>query len=734
LTSKARVSVIIPTYNRPRFLGEAVCSVLSQTEPSLEIIVVDDGSSETCRERIDCLRSLDSRLSIFHFPQNRGTAAARNFGLSQARGDFVLFLDDDDLLQPEVIKSNLDCFFRLPESDIVCCRSRLCFSRNPDGTKGADQARGRTISLLPNIRLVDQLDGRRLERSPFSELLRFPPPIHSLLFRKRCFDTTLFPEDLHVGEDVTFMLRLARQGLRFKFNTETEVLVRQHGTNFANQPDHFSRTAVYLSKLQNSGLLEEEHDQWLCRAKLFLALARDGQVRCLRSLLLLFRSPARLARYALDYAGLQLKKDRYLRKTERPRPAPLEVATVAKPKLLYISPVTPAPSGRGIAMRAYHNLLALAAGHSVTLLIIPPGIRSRPPSSLLRPLCESVIHLPLRFPKDWLLLLKIAVFKFAPLFVSSVFKLPSEMISCSWGRRQRAAAALAAGRYNSIHVFRFYLYPYAFFLAASQARPTLQLDLDEIESSMRRSLADLLDKKGKVPAARKIRHEAEKYRLHEHRVLSRFDSIFVSSGVEADKVRDLCGCRNVKILPNVVGDGHPRQRRQGGPFVFLMVGIYSYYPNLDGVLDFCDRILPLVRSRSNQECVFRIVGPGLPRGQVSRLSSFPGVEVLGFVPDIGTAYAGADAAVVPLRVGGGTRIKVLEAMSFGVPVISTSIGVEGLSLRSGLEVLIGDTPEEFASQCLRLLHSPELRQLLSEASYRRVKSSYQLKAAQAVLE
>jgi glycosyltransferase involved in cell wall biosynthesis len=733
LTSQAKVSVIIPTYNRPRFLSEAVGSVLGQTESSLEIIVADDGSSESCREKIGGLRSLDSRLKVFHLPKNRGPAAARNLGLSQAIADFIMFLDDDDLLLPETLRSNLDCFRRHAEADAVCCRSRLCFSRNLDGEEAMDRARDERTSVRPKIRLVDQLDGRRLEQSPFSELLRFPPPIHSLLFRKRCFDTTLFPEDLHVGEDVTFMLRLARQGLRFKFNPGTEVLVRQHGANFVNRPDHFSRTAVYLSKLQGSGLIEEKQDQWLCQAKLFLALARDGQVRCLRSLLPLFRSPARLARYALGYIGLQLKKDRYLRKTKRPRPAPLEVATIAKPRLLYISPVTPAPSGRGIAMRAHHNLLALAAGHRISLLIIPTGLRSRPPVEEIFSLCESVTHLRLHILKDFPLLLKILSAKIVPSLASRIFKYPTEMASFSTRRAKRAVHALAGAHFPVVHVFRFYHYPYALSLPASRARPILQLDLDEIDSSTRRSLADLFFKTGRRRTARRMLREARKYEAYERRALSFFDRIFLSSALEANRIQQMYGCRNVETLPNVMINSTfrtPRQRSEC--FVFLMVGVFSYFPNRDGIEFFCSQILPLIRSRTKVEFIFRAVGPGLSRRLVRRLSAIRGVELKGYVPDIRAAYAGADAAVVPIRAGGGTRIKILEAMASGVPVISTSKGAEGLELRPEAEILTADTAYEFAEQCCRLLHDPELRLALADNARQRMTSSFQLDRAKIV--
>ena len=107
------------------------------------------------------------------------------------------------------------------------------------------------------------------------------------------------------------------------------------------------------------------------------------------------------------------------------------------------------------------------------------------------------------------------------------------------------------------------------------------------------------------------------------------------------------------------------------------------------------------------------------------------VELIGPVPTVDTILNGACASVVPIQFGGGTRIKILESMAYGVPVVSTTLGCEGLDLRDGLDVLIGDTPADFAAQCVRLLRNPQERLEMSRHGRTRYQESFRPKAAEA---
>jgi glycosyltransferase involved in cell wall biosynthesis len=101
----------------------------------------------------------------------------------------------------------------------------------------------------------------------------------------------------------------------------------------------------------------------------------------------------------------------------------------------------------------------------------------------------------------------------------------------------------------------------------------------------------------------------------------------------------------------------------------------------------------------------------------------PLIEVTGTVPDVRPYLWNSQISILPLRIGGGTRMKVYEAMAAGLPVVSTSVGIEGLACQPGRDLLIGDSPEEFAERCISLLDDPNLRNNISESGFRLVDES-----------
>lgn len=155
----------------------------------------------------------------------------------------------------------------------------------------------------------------------------------------------------------------------------------------------------------------------------------------------------------------------------------------------------------------------------------------------------------------------------------------------------------------------------------------------------------------------------------------------------------------------------------------VFTGSMDWPPNEDGVLFFSQKILPLIQ-RSIPGAVLWIVGRS-PSGNVLRLASQdPAIHVTGTVQDIRPYVNRAAVYVVPLRVGGGTRLKIFEAMAMGKAVVSTTIGAEGLPITDGHNVLIADAPERFAEQTIRLLQNRSLRNDLGNAARKLVEPQY----------
>jgi polysaccharide biosynthesis protein PslH len=169
--------------------------------------------------------------------------------------------------------------------------------------------------------------------------------------------------------------------------------------------------------------------------------------------------------------------------------------------------------------------------------------------------------------------------------------------------------------------------------------------------------------------------------------------------------------RAAVVIPGVDCEALTPVDRSPSSSNLVFVGSMSYVPNVDAAEFFVRDVLPRI-AREVSEVTLTIVG-ARPAPAVRRLAADPRVQVTGLVDDVRPFYAAAAAAVVPLRIAGGVRMKILEAMALGSPLVSTSIGAEGLGLQDGRELLIADTPQQFADAVIRLLRDARLRDTLA---------------------
>ena len=155
----------------------------------------------------------------------------------------------------------------------------------------------------------------------------------------------------------------------------------------------------------------------------------------------------------------------------------------------------------------------------------------------------------------------------------------------------------------------------------------------------------------------------------------------------------------------------------------LFVGNLNYYPNQDALAFFIDEILPLLREQTTRRLNFTIVGSGKWPGIAAR-QHVKECDFVGYVADVAPYYQQADAVVVPLRAGGGTRIKILEAFSFRKPVVTTSSGIEGISAEDEAQVLIADQPARFAAQICRIMEDLPLAERLTTRAHKMLIENY----------
>ena len=242
-------------------------------------------------------------------------------------------------------------------------------------------------------------------------------------------------------------------------------------------------------------------------------------------------------------------------------------------------------------------------------------------------------------------------------------------------------------------------------------RVTTVLDQHNIEYEL---LQRMQEGERSLPRRAFNRVEGYKCRRHERRAWTEVDAIAVTSDREAPIVRDRAGSAPVAVVPNAVDLDYFRPSGHSPtPGSMVFTGLLSYRPNLDAAHHFLDEVLPRVQARY-PGATMTIVGQGDER-DLERMRR-PGVVVTGRVPDIRPIVADAAVVVVPLRIGSGTRLKVVEAMAMGKAIVSTSLGHEGIDVEAGTHLLTADEPEAFAEATVSLLADPARASELGRAA------------------
>ena len=208
------------------------------------------------------------------------------------------------------------------------------------------------------------------------------------------------------------------------------------------------------------------------------------------------------------------------------------------------------------------------------------------------------------------------------------------------------------------------------------------------------------------------------------RVLSpKFDAVTCTSDIDAAVFEQYCSTDAIEIIPNGVDITHYQPDFAAeAPAHLIYIGSMDWYPNEDAVAFFTDEVFPRIQEKV-PDVKFSIVG-GNPSGRVQKLAERDGVVVTGRVPEIKPYFAEATVFVVPLRIGSGTRLKILEALAMGKAIVSTSVGAEGLDLKNGEEIFIADEPDAFADAVTQLLTDAELRRRIGENGRARVEQDY----------
>ena len=222
-------------------------------------------------------------------------------------------------------------------------------------------------------------------------------------------------------------------------------------------------------------------------------------------------------------------------------------------------------------------------------------------------------------------------------------------------------------------------------------------------------------------------------REEERRVLRAAALSFAISPVDADALQAICKGSHPMVVPNGVDqDYFEYQPARTASRTLIFTGVMGYEPNSDASIYCAREIFPLVRARV-PDARLLIVG-AQPPAEVLRLSEIEGVTVTGAVPDVRPYMRESAVFVCPLRIGAGVKNKILAAMSMGLPVVANSLSLSGIAAQADENVLLAETPEDFAERVCVLFTNPELERRISENGRKLVERQYSWASQAAILD
>jgi glycosyltransferase involved in cell wall biosynthesis len=385
-------------------------------------------------------------------------------------------------------------------------------------------------------------------------------------------------------------------------------------------------------------------------------------------------------------------------------------------RVLFVSRTLPNPNGSGVERRAAQHLATLRRFGAVTLVIVQQWKMPTPTlqsdllaSGIERLIIRNIRDEPTRYEyylKRWQNSKNRLSRIWYRLWVTHECDLRS--FAQDGERRRREIGA----DYDLLFAFRM---PAAIWidsvLSPADRPPVCILDFDDIESVAYRRLERM--RTGRGPARILLNWYIAHWLARRERELARsWTRVVVCSEHDRDVLRRSLGVTPL-VVPNSVRFPARAAQAPSGQVELLFVGQLTYPPNVQGVCWFVHQVWPALSAVLGEGARVTIAGID-PCKEVLDLAAVPGVEVLASVPDLGPLYERATLSVAPIFAGGGTRIKLIEAMARTRAIVTTSVGCEGLLVTPGRDLLVADTPQAFSAAVLALVRNAEQRRILAE--------------------
>ncbi len=388
-------------------------------------------------------------------------------------------------------------------------------------------------------------------------------------------------------------------------------------------------------------------------------------------------------------------------------------------RILFLTQVLPYPLDAGPKTRAYYVLRALAQSHRVTLLSFVRSSDSPAAVDHLRRFCARVETVPIsrsRLRDGWFLA--------RSLLGATPFVIARDRVAAM---DQAIRGLVAEEPFDAVHADQLWMADYA--LAAQATHPPGAQPvsvLDQHNATWR--IFDRLASGEPNPLKRSLLAvESRKLARFELDVCRRFDAVTWVTQEDVDEMAAAAGglpVPNAGVIPICIdADAEPPIERAAQPRRVTFLGGLHYPPNAQGILWFAQQIFPSVLAAA-PDAVLTVIGRDPPAALQTLGLPSGALDVAGYVDDPRPYLQQSAAFLVPLLAGGGMRVKIIDGWRWGLPIVSTRVGAEGIRYNDGRELLVADDPKTFAAAVVRLLRDPALQEQVGCAGRRWVEQEY----------
>ncbi len=720
------VSVVVANHNGAAFLADALRSTLAQSLASFDVHLVDDASTDSSLA-VAAGFAADPRLHIHRLPRNLGPAAARNHGLAAARGEWIAVVDADDIIHPQRLE-RLVAVARADAADIVA-DDLLLFEQNRLAPPHR-LLRGRLAAAPSWISAVQYASANRLGSGTVALGYLKPMFRASLLSQFHL----AYAEDLRVAEDFDLILRMLARGARFRLVPELLYFYRRHGASLSHRLPPQALASMVLADARFRSWAGPHAVAPLRRAldarlaSIHTAMATEAAIAALKARTPLAALRAVAGRPAALPALARLASP--LRLARRLWPA-TPAAPMAQPSICVLSRQRLTPGANGSSAYLLSLCAALRqAGFTLRLVCPSPGVMGRVP--LLRVAGEGSVFErvairgtwrlgSLRLARDPLVYLRAALGvadrMARRIGITALGRLAHPApyaVALPWSAADYLFVAAEAGGQADV-VLADYAFltpgiPYALRPGATTA--VVMHDLFSARPAAFAALGATDSVAALAPA-------------EEARLLAGAGLVIAIQAEEAQAARHMLPAGSaVLVAPMAMASVAAPQAGEGAGLLF--VGSDTA-PNVDGLGWFLAQVWPSIRAirPDARLSVAGTVCRALPPGP------WPGVALLGRVAELAPLYRQADVVIAPLRAGSGLKVKLVEALAHGKPLVATSVAAQGVEALLDGAVALADTAPAFATAVLHLMADPALRAHHAAAALAVAQHSFSASAAYA---